>query len=215
MKGLITKTMALACLGSGLMSVGCGTYRDLVDPCYPERYSFQARQSVQSIFAAQINNGHVLDQTVWNYHFEQGTNKLTPGGQQHLAYLGRRRPMPDPKVYVQTAQDVAYDQAKPEKFATDRAELDNKRIEAVREYLTVQTAGRPVTFEVAVHDPSPVGLGAVPVGNTIQRHYGNFQGSMGMSGGVIGVGGNSGGSGGGSGNSGSGGSGTSSGGTGR
>jgi hypothetical protein len=185
MKGFITKSVALALVGNGLLGLtGCETYRELVDPCYPERYAFQARQSVQSILAAQTNNGHVLDQTVWNYHFESGTDKLTPAGQQHLTYLARRRPAPDPKVYLQTAHDVSYDPANPDKFANDRTDMDNKRILAVQRYLNAQTAGRPTTFDIAVHDPSPVGLAATPVGNTIQRHYGNFQGAMSPSAGV-------------------------------
>ena len=81
------------------------------DTCWLERYSYQARQSEMQIFAAQVNNGHVLDQTVYAYHFEPGSDRLTKGGQEHLAYLARRRPQPDPKVYLQTAQDVAYDPA--------------------------------------------------------------------------------------------------------
>ena len=71
--------------------------------------------------APQVSNGHVLDQTVWNYDFEPGTDKLTGGGLEHLAYLARRRPQPDPMVYLQTAQDVAYDPASPDKLAATRA----------------------------------------------------------------------------------------------
>ncbi len=64
----------------------------------------------------------MLDQTVWNYHFEPGTDKLTPGGLEHLAYLARRRPYPDPVVFLQTAQDVAYDPARRTKMRGARAE---------------------------------------------------------------------------------------------
>ena len=74
-------------------------YRDLVDPCYPERYNYQARQEVVASYTPQVQNGHVLDQTVWNYDFEAGTDRLTGGGLEHLAYLARRRPQPDPVVY--------------------------------------------------------------------------------------------------------------------
>lgn len=187
MKGLITKSLALLCAGSSLIGmVGCETYRHLVDPCYPERYAYESRQSVQAVLGAQVNNGHVLEQTVWNYHFEAGTDKLTPGGQQHLAYLARRRPTPDPKLFLQTAYDLSYDPAKADKFVTDRTDLDNKRMQSMQKYLNVQTAGRPMTFEVAVHDPSTVGMAATPVQQVIQRHYTNFQGAMGPSGGVSG-----------------------------
>src|SRR5438132_1499098 len=33
-----------------------------------------------------------LNQTIWNHHFEWGTDQLTPGGLDHLAHLTRRRP---------------------------------------------------------------------------------------------------------------------------
>ena len=71
-------------------------------------------------FAPQVNNGQVLDQTIWNYHFEPGTDRLTAGGLEHLAYIARRRPHPDTAVYLQTAQDVAYDPASPDKLAETR-----------------------------------------------------------------------------------------------
>src|SRR5262249_20338609 len=128
--------------------------------------------------APQVLNGHVLDQTVWNYHFEPGTDRLTQGGIEHLAYLARRRPCPDPMVYLQTAQDVPYDPAAPDKFAEARVNLDNRRIQAVQNYLTAQTAGRHLNFEVAIHDPGEVGLPATPVGITIQKLNMGYQGNL-------------------------------------
>src|SRR5262245_40663061 len=114
MKGIITRAVVVACLGTSLAATGgCKLYRNLVDPCWPERYNYQARVCVEDHFSTQAANGHVLDQTVWNYHFEKGTPKLTLAGQEHLAYLARRRPHPDPKVFVQTAQDVVYDEKAP------------------------------------------------------------------------------------------------------
>ena len=161
MKGLIKRAAAVACLGGGLaLSWGCGCYRDLVDPCYPERYNAMARSSVNETFGAQVNNGHVLDQTVWNYHFEQGKAKLTSMGEQHLAYLARRRPAPDAKVFLQTAQDVTYDPAKPAEFSNARSKLDADRVQVVLNYLQAQTSGRPVPFDVTVHDPAEVGIAA-------------------------------------------------------
>src|SRR6516225_8236195 len=104
MKGFITKTLKTAC-GLGLLGMtGCFGYYDLVDPCYPERYNSMARHEVNQAFAPQMQNGHILDQTIWNFKFEEGTDKLTPGGMDHLAYLARRRPCPDPTIYLQTAQ---------------------------------------------------------------------------------------------------------------
>jgi hypothetical protein len=209
MNGFIKRIMALVCAGGVATIVAgcCGDKRlcDCYDNCWLHRYGYQAEQSVLQTFGAQVNNGHVLDQTVWSYHFEPGTANLTQGGLDHLSYLARRRPEPDPKIYLQTAQDVKYDPAGPEKFATDRGKLDEARKEAILRYLTAETAGRPVAFEVAVHDPSSVGMPAPFIG----RAYDQFiksppQGVMpstgvggGMSGGGVSGGGSGGGGGGG------------------
>src|SRR3954452_2960134 len=136
--------------GAGLATgtAGCYEYRDLVDPCYPERYEYVSRNELHEVMAPQVQNGHVLDQTVWNYHFEAGSDKLTAGGLDHLAYLARRRPHPDCMVYLQTAQDVVYDPAAPEKLPEVRQELDAKRIAAVQRFLNAQAAGRGVAFQV-------------------------------------------------------------------
>jgi hypothetical protein len=204
MKGFISRSLAALCLAGGLTGGGgCNAYRDLVDPCYPERYEFAASQEVHASMAPQVYNGHVLDQTLWNYQFEPGTDRLTRGGMEHLAYLARRRPAPDGTVYLQTAQDLSYDAGAPDKFAQARAELDSRRIQAVQTYLTAQTAGRHLAFEVVVHDPSEVGLAAQPVGVSIQRFYTGFQGNLPTTAGA-GAGNVAGGSGGGAGGAGAG-----------
>jgi hypothetical protein len=165
MKGLIPKTLAGLC-GAGLLAAagGCGTtYRDLVDPCYPERYQYMAREAVNAAMAPQMQNGHTLDQTVWNHHFEPGTDKLTASGQEHLKYLARRRPHPDPVVFLQTAQDVAYDPAAPEKSTKERFDLNERRGQAVQRFLGAYTAGTGHDFRVVVHDPAEVGIAARPI----------------------------------------------------
>ena len=43
MKGFIKKRLA-ACVAGGLVLAGGCCYRDLVDPCYPERFEYAARQ---------------------------------------------------------------------------------------------------------------------------------------------------------------------------
>jgi hypothetical protein len=230
MNGFIKKTLAGLCLGSGAFSLsGCAAYRDCVDPCYPQRYNYMAQQSVLQATNNQAANGHVLDQTVWNYFFEtdpktgKATDELNALGREHLAYIARRRPTPDPKLYLQTAQDVAYSPAQgPEKFAQARADLDNKRLQAVHKFLHAQTAGRNLgyDFQITVHDPGDVGLEAVTIGGnqpaTVYRVIGaapqlngNFRGVL-PAGATTGGGGTSGG--GGTGGGGLGGSGTSSGG---
>ena len=83
MKGFIPRT-ALG-LGLSLFTLaGCAAYRDIVDPCWPERYNYMARQEVKEGFAPQVQNGHVLDQTVWNYHFE-AKKTGEPGDQLNAA----------------------------------------------------------------------------------------------------------------------------------
>src|SRR5688572_16113630 len=119
MKGLITKALLAGCgIGALAAAVQAVEPTKCADPCWPERYSYMARQSVYAVSAPQIRNGHVLDQTVWNYFFEVGTDKLTPGGLDKLNYLIRRRPHADTHVFVQTTgmNDVVYDPAKPELF---------------------------------------------------------------------------------------------------
>lgn len=182
MNGVIKKTLLLACVACGLtLTAGCHK-DDLVDPCWPERYEFAARNEVVDAMAPQVRNGHVLDQTVWNSHFlfdEEkgiGTDVLTAGGREHLAYLARRRPCPDPCVFVQTAQDLPYDPAHPEKFVEEREKLDSKRVLAVQKFLDAYTAGRGAEFHVERHDPSQVGMAGIAAVTTSRGYYIGFTG---------------------------------------
>jgi hypothetical protein len=183
MKGLINKWVtALAC-GGALSGVGCLPDK-CVDPCYPMRYAYMARQSVNAAMAPQVQNGHVLDQTIWNYYFEPGTDKLTAGGLERLAYLARRRPSPDTVLYLQTAQDVVFDQNAPEKMAEARQTLDGKRIAAVQAYLTAQTTGRPTPFQIVIHDPAEPSLASAAANNIMSQNYYRFMGGNFMMGGM-------------------------------
>lgn len=220
MNGFIKKAALGLTLGAGLAGMsGCVLYRQLVDPCWPERYNHQARHATREAFNAQAYNGHVLDQTLFNHHFEPGTDKLNGLGMEHLKYLTRRRPVADPKIWVQTAQDVPKaGELAPDKLATARAELDAKRTEAIQRFLSGYLAGRPdaLAFDVAIHDPNPGnhGLLALPItGPTtlaptgaVPALYGNFQGVFSPATGLGGVG--TGGGGGGGGATGGGGGGT-------
>jgi hypothetical protein len=194
MKGFIRKAVLAACGAAG--ALGCYGYRDLVDVCYPVRYNYMAREEVNGALAPQVQNGHVLDQTIWNYFFEPGTDRLTPLGLDRLAYLARRRPCPDPNLWLQTAQDIIYDSAAPEKMAEAREELDKKRINAVTCFLVQQTAGRPMAFHIVVHDPAEAGLSAVPVNLSVLQMYYRFRGGLISGGNVTGGGGAGGGMGG-------------------
>lgn len=196
MKGFINKSlMALGCTGALAALQGCECYRNIVDPCYPERYNYQARQETKAALGAQVYNGHVLEQTVWNHDFETGTDRLTPGGMEHLAYLARRRPSVDTVVYLQTAQDVAYDQgdatkpANPNtaKFIETRNDLNNRRTRSIQAFLSAQTSGRNLKFEVVVHDPPEVGIAASYAGLAASRMNGAAEGTRQTGGGGAGV----------------------------
>jgi hypothetical protein len=180
MKGLITKALLFGTAAAG--SVGCYGYRDLVDPCYPQRYEYAARNEVTGALAPQVENGHVLDQTVWNYHFDPGTATLNASGLDVLARLARTRPHPDPVIFLQTAQDLGYDPAAPDKMTTSRNKLDADRIDAIQKFLNAQTANRPVAFQVQIHDPAEVNMAAVPANNIIQQMYSGFKGRLQTSG---------------------------------
>src|SRR5262249_23209260 len=83
--------------------------------------------------------------------------------------LARRRPAPDPVVYVQTAQDINYDPANADKFTQARKDLDQKRADAVQKYLLAYAGPRGLSFQVLVHDPGDVGMSAIPAAQSIQR----------------------------------------------
>jgi hypothetical protein len=179
MKGFIRKAVAaLACVVT-LAGTGCYCYKDLVDPCYPERYWWSSRQSVNNMFGTQVRNGHVLDQTMWNYHFDAGGDKLTPGGLEHLNYLARRRPCADPIIFLQTAHDLSYDPAKPDDYPVKRRALDEKRVLAVKKYLAAYTSGGMAPeFQVLVHNPPDPGMSAVPVVNAVNSVYSSTRGVL-------------------------------------
>jgi hypothetical protein len=196
MNGLIQRSLTVLCL-AGIAALGGCCDKDCrlcnyYDNCWLERYSYQANQSEMQAWSAQVHNGHVLEQTIFAYHFEPGTDKLTQGGMDHLAYLARRRPLPDPCIYLQTAQDVYYDAAAPEQYTSARAELDGKRVAAIQRFLNAETAGRSLVFEVAIHDPPTPGLPSEPIGKAVWQNYLSFKGAMVPSGGAGGAAGGAG-----------------------
>jgi len=178
MNGFMKATAAGLCLGAGLTAmVGCAQYREMVDPCWPERYNAEARLSVRETFGAQAHNGHVLDQTVWNFHFDVDprtgapTDKLNAAGMEHLHYLARRQPVPDPTLYLQTAPVVAFAGLPSDKAAQARSELDTKRVAAIQKYMASLMSGRShaVSFEVAIHDQAEPGISATSIAGTLKN----------------------------------------------
>src|SRR6516225_3928207 len=145
MNGFIGKTATAIFFAGGSMMVAGGCY------------DYTARKNVKQCFGPKVQNGHILDQTIWNYDFEPGTANLTEGGKAHLTYLARRRPVVDTTVFLQVAHDISYDPAAPDKYSAERNELDNKRTKAIQDYLSAETAGRSVAFNIVRHDPAEVG----------------------------------------------------------
>jgi hypothetical protein len=179
MKGFLT-SVVVVCLSGGAACAGWWQeHKDQwADPCWQARYTGVVRAEINDAFAAQVNNGHVLDQTVWNWAFEPGTDRLTVGGQYYLAILARRRPHPDCKIFLQTAQDVAYDPAAPDLLPAKRADLDVHRVQAILRFLQAETAARPLAWDVTVHDPSEVGLSAVAVQGMMMQSVGSHIGVL-------------------------------------
>jgi hypothetical protein len=178
MKGLVTKLIAAVALAAPLASSGCYHYQKCVDPCWPERYNAMARKEVVASFAPQVQNGHTLDQTLYNNAFEMSGDKLAPGGMDQLDTLLRRRPSPDPRIFLATARDLNYDPNNPDSYVRAREDLDNRRATAIQKYVSAQTAGRPMSFEVVVHDPAPVGDHADPVNRSIRLYHNASSGSI-------------------------------------
>ena len=197
MNGFIKATVAGLCLGTGLSSlVGCYEYRQIVDPCWPERYNAESRMSVRETFGAQAHNGHVLDQTMWNYHFEVDprtgapTDKLNPAGMEHLRYISRVQPSPDPALYLQTVEEIpGAATMSSEKLAQFRSELDSRRVAAIQKYMTDIQNGHnhSVPYQVAIIDHAEPGMPALPIsGNqskfiikgALPDNWNNFKGKM-------------------------------------
>lgn len=172
---------ACATVGSkGKTGYNCN---DLYDRCWFVRYSSLAHRSVNRAMTPQVQNGHVLDQTVWNHMFEPGTDVLNPMGQAHLQYISRRRPEADRTVYLATALDLKYDPACPERFCGARQELDSLRVAAVQKYLVGLNCGRCPDFQVLVHDPADVTLHSAPVSSSVIQMYARFRGGLATGGG--------------------------------
>ena len=193
MNGFITKNTLRLCFSAfGLVSlIGCYQYRDLVDPCWPERYNSMARHSVREMHFAQAEKGHMLEQTVWNWYFEREpddtkvkdakpgdpTARLNPAGMEVLRRISRTLPAPDFQLFLQNAQDVKYDAKDgPETIVAKREKLNRDRIDSILRFLATQPT--PGAFQVAVHDFAPTSLRGEWPGWAIERQDGNLKGAI-------------------------------------
>ncbi|HMO34795.1 MAG TPA: hypothetical protein PKA06_02010 [Gemmatales bacterium] len=143
----------------GVMSfTGCyGTFHEVVDPCYPERYNCKARESVHEALQMQVQNGLAYEQTLYVHHFNPSESTLNAGGVAHLTRLANRRPAAVTTIFLQTAQNsYDLDYKKPEEYASKRRELDEKRKAEVENFLKNE---RPdLTFTVYISNPAKLGM---------------------------------------------------------
>ncbi len=145
---------------SGMMAVGCtggpglqARFQDVNNNnSWPERYNYQTRQAVLYPFEVQTNNAVAADGVILNAFFDDGTDKLNGVGRDKLNQLARKMPAANPTIYLQTANDVAFDEKAPDKAVAARAELDNKRQATVLAYLGTRPATRGTPFSVTVLD---------------------------------------------------------------
>jgi len=175
MKANLARTLlGAAALACG--TTGCCCYRNWVDVSYPERYEYESREIVAGAISTQVENGHVLDQTIWNVYFDPGTDRLTPAGIRDLQYLARRRPAPDTVVYLQTATDLPIDPDHPEAMVEPHVKLDVARQKAVERFMLAMT-GSPWT--VVVNNPAVPSLSGAEAVSINQDIRNSGRGTMG------------------------------------
>ncbi len=154
-------------LGGGLMGLGgvaaaTEPPHALLPNVQQEVLASQARELVSRPFADQAANGAVVDQTVWNYHFESDVSaRMHTNAYFLLDRLARRQVNAGGgclRLHVQRAQTHPGEVPLAE-LAQRRLELDNRRLDAITVYM--QQAWPGMAFTVQLYDPSPVGMSAV------------------------------------------------------
>jgi outer membrane protein OmpA-like peptidoglycan-associated protein len=201
MNRCVRAATAAAILTCGLGSIGCASKtgvtlgdrtRNAYDISWPDRYNYAARESVVAPFAQQAASGHFINQTLWNWYFEPGTDRLTPGGRDKLDSLARVAPAPDPRLNLQTARDIPYTPENADKILVMRDDLNARRAAAIKQYLGTLT-GPATNYEVFVTDAPVPGIYAPFAVNSFRgqlfRYVGSIQGGSGGQGGGTGGGG--------------------------
>lgn len=194
---VVGSAVSVGCTGvpGGNLSNGPGIqsrYNKVVDPCPQERYKVSARDNVVQPFDAMANNANNLDVTVWNTHFEAGKENLNAAGLRKIDYIARRLPSPVSKVWIQTARDLPYDAANPQKVVNLRTELDAKRCQAVLAYLSAQPNGQAMHYDVQAHDavdPAMPTQGPTNAYRGLAAQFGSSVGGTGIGGAQVGSGG--------------------------
>jgi hypothetical protein len=173
-------------------------YRNWVDTAYPERYEAAARQETVAAFASQVNNGQVLNQTVWNWYFEQekvtdkvtGKESLKPSaklngaGRAKLDSIAQTRPNPDSRIYLQVARDVPVVGDKVDEARAERDALTVKRADAVRSYLNSMPTVNQTAYDLFVHDPVVPGIPAEFSASALRGQRAGYVGGLSAGGGT-------------------------------
>ena len=141
----------IACLA------GCATTCDH-HPQYARQEFIQAAQSsLNRAFELQANNGQVLDQTIWNYHFYEDLEDLRPSGRAFLDRIAYLYPLRCSGLFLQSAHDIEITGPNSvDAYFERRQELNALRMKTVTEYLQRVAPGN--TLAVQIHDKPPVGL---------------------------------------------------------
>ena len=106
--------------------------------------------------------------------------------------MAHATPGPDPRIYLQHAQDVGTTSENIDKVAGIRNELNAKRAASIQKFMATQF-GPPITYEVLVHDAPTPGISAIFAGDAYRGQGAGYRG--GLSSGSIGIGSVGGGSG--------------------
>lgn len=191
MKRYVRAAAAAIVMAGGLGSVGCvhrtgstgdGAHGNWIDPSWPDRYNYAARQAVIAPFAQQVANGHFINQVVWNWYFEPGTDTLNGAGMEKLDSIARSTPNPDTKLFIQTSRDLGVTPDNMAKVGALRDDLTARRAAAVQRYMATQP-GPTVVYEISVVDMPTPGVYAPFVTNAFRgqtRGYvGGLQGATG------------------------------------
>jgi hypothetical protein len=168
----ILSKAGLGCAALALMSVtGCyGTFHEVVDPCYPERYNCKAREEVNAFRNMQEANGTAIEQTLYAHYFMPGEAKLNDGGIAFLERITHRRPSPETTIYIQTAQntyDLDFNQNAGQ-VAQKRTDLDNARKALVEQFVKMS---RPdVAFNIVTGaNPGKEGINGLEIATGVRN----------------------------------------------
>jgi len=134
------KVLSCAALTAALaLAVGC---KLLPDNEWPEPYTSIAKEEVQAPIDIQVANARVVEQTLWDYHFEPNSERLNSTGRQRLRWIAPQAQDTYPVIYV---------------AAIDDAELTQRRVARVQVVLD-EIAGPDSGVQVVQADARMVGL---------------------------------------------------------